>query len=41
MAAALHPADIIEAATAVLATIAYYASLALHARRHGTRPDRP
>jgi hypothetical protein len=31
MAAALHPADIIEAATAVLATIAYYASLALHA----------
>lgn len=31
MAAALHPADIIEAATAVLATVAYYASLALHA----------
>jgi hypothetical protein len=31
MAAALHPADIIEAASAVLATVAYYASLALHA----------
>ena len=31
MAAALHPADVIEAATAVLATVAYYASLALHA----------
>jgi hypothetical protein len=31
MAAALHPADIIEAATAILATVAYYASLALHA----------
>jgi hypothetical protein len=31
MAAALHPADVIEAATAILATVAYYASLALHA----------
>jgi hypothetical protein len=31
MATALHPADIIEAATAILATVAYYASLALHA----------
>ena len=31
MAAALHPADMIEAAAAILATVAYYASLALHA----------